>query len=142
MDVVNEYFHRFYPACEVIDNREMEPLAGGYGLKCLVRDGKYIFPLIICKDGFTMSVQGHFGAYSYPRDDYASEYKSVEILLESGTPCELVDIEPLIAEWNNGDKDEHISDWFVVGYVPVDLVCKVIEKHGGINANASIESKK
>lgn len=83
-------------------------------------------PVIVCKDGFSMSVQGGFGKYSEPR--YIVEmYKSMEI----GFPSEK---EELL------DMDDDVK-----GYVDVKLIQQIIEKHGGfdvINSFKDCELKK
>ena len=89
-------------------------------------------PNVICKDGFTMSVQCGQSLYSSPRD-VAKRYREVEIGFPS-VP------EPLIAEYAEdweieGDDDPKLCET-VYGYVPVKLVNKVIKKHGGIDEDA------
>lgn len=117
-DVVNGYFKMFYPP----NWREMEyePRSIGrqYCRERADRSVSAIFPAMICADGFKMSVQGHFGAYSYPRDDFAETYAQVEVMCAD---------EPLL-----GDRREPVGDEFIYPYVPVDRVAAVIEKHGGL----------
>ena len=77
---------------------------------------------IVCKDGFTMSVQANHGAYCSPRIDDAPRYTAVEI----GYPSHP---EPLLLEWaENEDRPTNT----VYGYVPVARVSMVCAKHGGI----------
>lgn len=80
-------------------------------------------PRIVCKDGFSMSVQAGFYLYSTPRADIRSgDYEEVEI----GFPSEKED---LICEYAEcpGDYTETVYP-----YVPVEIVEQVIEKHGGM----------
>ena len=89
-------------------------------------------PLVVCKDGFEMSVQCGQSLYSSPRD-VAKRYREVEIGFPS-VP------EPLIAEYAEdweveGDDDPKLCET-VYGYVPVGLVNKVLKKHGGIDEEA------
>ena len=89
-------------------------------------------PLVVCKDGFEMSVQCGQTLYSSPKD-VAKRYSEVEIGFPS-VP------EPLIAEYAEdweveGDDDPRLCNT-VYGYVPVKLVNKVIKKHGGIDEDA------
>lgn len=119
-DLVNAHFRKFYPA-DWDSNWETEYCAGSYnrryqGDRNLVST---IFPAMICADGFTMSVQGHFGAYSEPRDDFAKHYNSVEIMCPA---------EPLL-EVHGGHA---CGDEMIYGYVPIETVAKIIEKHGGL----------
>ena len=78
--------------------------------------------MVVCADGFVMSVQAHDGAYCEPRLDAQRKYTLVEI----GFPSKE---EPLIMPW--AESPETPTDT-VYGYVPVDVVTNVIVKHGGI----------
>ena len=77
---------------------------------------------IICKDGFTMSVQANEGAYCEPRIDGADRYTEVEV----GYPSVR---EPLLMGWAE-DKNNPTST--VYGYVPSERISLVCAKHGGI----------
>ena len=79
---------------------------------------------IICNDGFTMSVQADEGAYCLPRQDDAERYMEVEI----GFPSQA---EPVILKYADKKQDPTGT---VYGYVPVDLVRHIIDKHGGIQS--------
>lgn len=78
--------------------------------------------LVVCADGFTMSVQAHDGAYCSPRIDGASKYTEVEI----GFPNR---VEELILEWAEQPQQPTTT---VYAYVPVQVVTTVIAKHGGM----------
>ena len=77
-----------------------------------------------CNDGFSMSVQAHDGAYCDPRVDPAKTDYYFEV--EIGYPSEK---EHLIMQYAE-DVDNPTDT--VYGYVPVEVVAEVIEKHGGI----------
>ena len=77
---------------------------------------------IVCKDGFTMSVQANHGAYCSPRIDDAEKYTAVEV----GYPSHP---EPLLLEWAE-NKDRPTNT--VYGYVPAHRISLVCVKHGGI----------
>jgi len=77
-------------------------------------------PSVVCKDGFEMSVQVGRTHYCSPRVDKAI-YSAVEI----GFPSEKEDLLMPFAE------DEEAPTETVYGYVPVDIVNQVIQKHGG-----------
>jgi hypothetical protein len=77
---------------------------------------------IVCKDGFTMSVQANEGAYCSPRINDAGKYTSVEV----GFPSQP---ESLLMEW--ADDPEKPTNT-VYGYVPVSRISLVCAKHGGI----------
>jgi len=78
--------------------------------------------MVVCADGFRMSVQAHDGAYCEPGLDAQSKYTRVEI----GFPSQE---EPLIMPWC---EDTSKPTDTVYGYVPVDVVTNVIVKHGGM----------
>ncbi len=85
-------------------------------------------PQIVCNDGFKMSVQAGKGLYSTPRQT-AKEYSAVEI----GFPSEE---EPLISEYAEGsDLTETVYP-----YTPIEVVEKVVKKHGGINVKETFEN--
>ena len=77
---------------------------------------------IICKDGFTMSVQANEGAYCSPRVDNAERYVAVEV----GYPSVR---EPLLMEWA---ESEGRPTETVYGWVPSERISLVCIKHGGI----------
>ena len=77
---------------------------------------------VVCKDGFSMSVQAYAGAYCDPREDNAERYVSVEV----GFPSEE---EVLLMDWaEEADKPTKT----VYGWVPAQRVALVIAKHGGM----------
>ena len=121
LDPINSYFRQFYPE-DADTNWQTEYCVGSCGRRYFGGSGKNIFPAIECADGFTLSVQGHFGAYSYPKDDFADGdgYSHVEVMCPN---------EPLF-----GDNGYEVGDEFVYGFVPVHLVLSVIDKHGGSKA--------
>jgi hypothetical protein len=78
---------------------------------------------ITCKDGFTMSVQASKFHYCSPRQNLTDgNYNSVEI----GFPSE---VESLLLKYA---EDPEKPTGTVYGYVPLNVVDSVIEKHGGI----------
>ena len=86
-------------------------------------------PHIVCEDGFTMSVQVGYSLYSEPKK-VAKIYSKGEI----GYPS---DHEPLIEKWAEftpfeDDEEPDYTDT-VYPYVPVEVVDKVLKKHGGID---------
>lgn len=82
---------------------------------------------IECNDGFTISVQGHRGAYSQPRENGAHHYYKVECGFPSGPV-------PSLSEYKDGDGKDEES---VFGYVPVDVVIALLNEHGGIKGPAA-----
>ena len=78
--------------------------------------------MVVCADGFNMSVQAHDGAYCEPRLDAQRKYTLVEIGFPSWE-------EPLIMPWCENDNQPTNT---VYGYVPVGVVTNVIVKHGGM----------
>ncbi len=119
-DIVNAYFRQFYPEPLDQDKFEFDGMLGGmWGYKDY--SVSKIFPAMNCADGFSISVQGHRGAYSRPRDDFAEKYTAVEC----GYPTTH---EPLLDEYQDGGDPTDT----VYGYVPISVVIEVIEKHGGL----------
>ena len=77
---------------------------------------------VICKDGFSMSVQANSTSYCSPRVSNANKYKQVEI----GFPNESEDLLLEYAE-DPGSPTETVYP-----YVPAPIVSLVIAKHGGM----------
>lgn len=122
-DPVNEFFKQFYPPQEKIDAAQPE-IVGTYCTFRRVEGYSSVFPAMVCNDGFQMSVQGHAGAYCRPRDDWAGSYTMVEV----GFPSDEEELLMPYAEEPNRPTET------VYGYVPIDVVEAVIEKHGGLKA--------
>ena len=78
--------------------------------------------VVVCADGFTMSVQAHAGAYCIPKMTGAPVYREVEV----GFPSIK---EPMLMEWC---EEAHRPTDTVYAYVPVQVVTNVIAKHGGM----------
>lgn len=80
-------------------------------------------PVVKCSDGFEMSVQASYGHYCSPRDYLeGGDYSTWEV----GFPSLVEDLLMPFAE------DVYNPTDTVYGYVPTDIINKVIEKHGGI----------
>ena len=79
-------------------------------------------PRLLCNDGFSISVQASSFHYCKPRLDGIQDYESVELGFPSME-------DELINEYA-----EDYSDYTgtVYGYVPIEVVERLIEKHGGI----------
>ena len=129
-DIVNQWFRRFYPPEGAKPVRAHFTNTTGWSRRFEGYDN--VFPRMICKDGFSMSVQGHYGAYSSPRDDFADSYATVEIGYPSAA-------EPLLME--RAENPENPTET-VYGYVPIATVLEIIEKHGGFDEAASLATVK
>ena len=81
---------------------------------------KQKYKLLVCKDGFSMSVQADERAYCSPRNDIGP-YDSVEV----GYPSRQ---EQLLMPWC---EDPGSPCDTVYGYVPSLVIWEVINKHGG-----------
>lgn len=81
-----------------------------------------IRPRVICKDGFNVSIQASDRHYCSPRTSEVTVYDCVEL----GFPSEKEDLIMDYAEDNINPTDT------VYTYVPIDVVDKMLEKHGGI----------
>lgn len=79
-------------------------------------------PRVHCKDGYSISIQAGSGIYCTPRRNLKDGlYQTVEL----GFPSQE---DELINEY------AECSDYTetVYGYVPIDIVDQLLEKHGGI----------
>lgn len=85
------------------------------------RFNSWLTKRLICKDGFEMSVQASNVHYCSPRVDNAT-YSEIEVGYPSVIEEELLDYA----------EDRLRPTKTVYGYVPVWLVEKIINKHGGI----------
>tara|TARA_Y100001963_G_C6693378_1_gene405756 strand:- start:771 stop:1079 length:309 start_codon:yes stop_codon:yes gene_type:complete len=78
--------------------------------------------MVVCADGFSMSVQASESSYCEPRLNAQRKYNLVEV----GFPSHR---EQLLMPW--AENIDEPTDT-VYGYVPVDIVTNVIVKHGGM----------
>lgn len=79
-------------------------------------------PRLYCNDGYSISVQASEFHYCSPRLNGLQDYKSVELGYPSAE-------DELINEYAENALDYTDT---VYGYVPIEVVEKLIEKHGGI----------
>lgn len=107
---------------------------GNYGIYEKVR------PHITCKDGFSVSVQaGLFGGwYDSIEITHGLRYGGVHFNeVELGYPNMEDDLIKEYAEYatKQGPEGEEVRDYIntVYPYVPIEVVEKLIEKHGGID---------
>ena len=84
-------------------------------------------PYIVCADGFTMSVQASGTHYCEPKR-IAKRYRSFEI----GFPSL---VEPVLMDYCEDDTKPCGT---LYGYVPCDVINKVLEKHGGIDIASTL----
>ena len=104
MDAVNEYLKK---------NQEFDMCAFGKFPKAVKRAE--------FRDGFNISIQANEYAYCTPRKTSAWPYERVEL----GFPSEIDELIEPFAE-SPGTTET------VYGYVPIDIVNELAEKHGGI----------
>lgn len=91
-------------------------------------DSMPIRPLIICKDGFSMSIQASWGHYSSPRTTMRNGYYEYEV----GFPSEKENLlMKHVEQWDEKDDPRHC----VYPYSPAETVAEVINKHGGFIFN-------
>lgn len=93
--------------------------------KRMMSEGHHIFAVVdrmVCKDGFSLSVQAGYGKYSSPREDMFPEYDKFEV----GYPSEREELLMPFVE------DEDRPTETVYGYVPGEIIDAVIAKHGGL----------
>ena len=79
-------------------------------------------PRIVCKDGYSISIQAGDGYYCEPDNDMASYYYKIEL----GFPNQ---VDSLITEYANNPNKLLFTAY---SYVPVRIVDQLLEKHGGI----------
>lgn len=78
---------------------------------------------IICMDGYTVSIQGGTTAhYCYPRK-HTNQYELVELGYPSSHDLDFDEY---------AEQIECVPDT-VYGYVPIEIVENVIQKHGGLD---------
>lgn len=77
-------------------------------------------PAVKCADGFWISIQGHEGAYSKPRQTCYNiyEYDEMEIKTSEVLP-------ERFNQYRDGDSS-------IYGYVPVEIIESLLVEHGGI----------
>ena len=78
-------------------------------------------PRVVCADGYSVSIQADRNMYCSPRIDGAEWYYKVELGYPSAE-------DSLINDY--AEDDDYTKT--VYGYVPVEIVDKLLEKHGGI----------
>jgi hypothetical protein len=126
MDIINEFLKR---------TREVYRYSSEYARPDEPEENKWIQvtrPRINCVDGFSISVQAGREWYSLP-PTFDEREEQFYTHVELGFPS---DIEPLIMEYKEGYFDE--EDYpnhptkSVYFCVPVELVCEMIDKHGGM----------
>lgn len=79
-------------------------------------------PRLYCNDGYSVSVQASEFHYCSPRLNGLQDYESVELGYPNAE-------DELINEYADGG-DDYMDT--VYGYVPIEIVEKLIKKHGGI----------
>lgn len=93
----------------------------------------FILPSVFCKDGFNISIQIHNGNYCGSENGirkFGIDWK----LVEWGFPSQPIDAEKYMSE----DSETTTS---VGGYVPVELMEELIEEHGGIDLQTTLQKK-
>ena len=99
-------------------------------LATTIKSHKYLFsdeiiqenrPRLYCNDGYSISVQASSFHYCRPQLDGVQNYESVEL----GFPSKE---DELINDYAEGD--DYTKTVYV--YVPIEVVERLIEKHGGI----------
>jgi len=89
----------------------------------------FYVPAIQCKDGFTVSLQIHNGAYASSENGYRAkgyDWQTVEF----GFPNMGEELLMPYAECGAETPDDVMGQ---VGSVPMDVVEKMLEKHGGVD---------
>lgn len=90
-------------------------------------------PRVYCNDGFNISIQidnGHYCVSENGIRTFGSDWK----LVEWGFPSQPIDAEKYMSE-----RAETING--VGGFVPVELMEELIEEHGGIDLQTTLQKK-
>lgn len=119
---------KIYQGCLTSDDVEKKFNFNDYMLKHRPFD-RYkeypkLIPRIYCADGFHMSVQASRFAYCSPRESTDYYYK-----VEVGFPSEKCDE---LTEYAENPEEPTQT---VYGWVPVEVVEALVEKHGGLKEN-------
>ena len=95
---------------------------------------RYFFPTprLFCKDGFTISIQGHIGNYCSTENGYRKLGKYYKTL-EWGFPSEH---EELLV--NDAEQEDDVTE--TVGSSTVELLQEVLDKHGGIDYAKTVQT--
>lgn len=97
-----------------------------------------LFPRIICKDGFSVSVQANEYAYCSPRHTFDVQGYSQYYSMELGFPTAGDDS---LTQYMDGDPETTDPTNTVYGYVPAEVVDALIEKHGGLDEEAMAKDR-
>ena len=87
----------------------------------LSRSKSDLIPSHTCKDGFKISIQGHYGAYSKPREECSNIYQYESMEIKTSEQVES------LKKYQDGE------DSTIYGYVPLELIEALIVEHGGFN---------
>ena len=79
-------------------------------------------PRIYCKDGFSISVQGGTEFHYCSPRRHCNQYIEVELGFPSA-------VDPLLEDYAEDPSDPTGT---VYGYVPIEVVESLVEKHGGM----------
>lgn len=101
----------------------------------LDRYALYAFrPDLYCKDGYRMSIQASMFHLCEPRENRLEDYTSFEV---TGLADHLSELEPYEQEQRH-DRLIFRNENRVYGYVPRELVEKIIAEHGGIDKEKTL----
>lgn len=90
-------------------------------------------PVMVCADGFSVSIQAHRGAYCQPRDNYGP-WRMFELGFPNAPMPELADR----CDGYEGDAAKTATET-VWGYVPVERIATLLAGHGGLVSEWSVE---
>ena len=85
-------------------------------------DPYLVRPRICCKDGFSISVQGGTEYHYCTPRKHCNQYIGVELGLPSAA-------DPLLEDYAEDPSDPTGT---VYGYVPIEVVESLVDKHGGM----------
>lgn len=94
-------------------------------------------PIVFAKDGFHVSLQIHHGNYCSSENGYRMLGHTME-KVEFGSPSENEELLHEYSEMYGANEDETFDVTGKVGSIPVEILEKVFEKHGGIDWDKTI----
>jgi len=82
-----------------------------------------VMPPLVCRDGLELSIQASSYHYCTPKT-----HEGPWTAMELGFPSKSV---PELRQWREDLGDDSPDEECIFGWVPVDMLLKTIEKHGG-----------
>ena len=105
-------------------------------MKKVYAEQYFYLPRIVCKDGFSISIQVHNGNYC-ASENGTRQFGFNWLEVEWGYPTENIDAKKYNAELWDDDQDTTNT---VGGYVDINLIDSLVEEHGGLDIDATLKN--